>query len=225
MVEWCRAQLARGRDTHTLTRAALGVALRIAGCGDDAMAAANGLIESAEATRNPFVLSFAILAYGFAFRDTDPDRARDALRRGLVIARDSGNRSASPSWRALCPTARPSMATRWRRSNTPLWPSATTTTRVTPPISCRVGCPRRASSIGSDVTSRRPPSPASRSDPLTAVWVPEFSTAVNHLRDVLGDQIYESLAREGETMTTAAIATYAYDEIDQARTKLNAVSE
>ena len=57
------------------------------------------------------------------------------------------------------------------------------------------------------------------------MWVPEFSTTVDHLRDVLGDQVYESLAREGETMTTTAIATYAYDEIDQARTKLNAVSE
>ena len=30
-VEWCRAQLARGRDTHGLTRAALVVALAIAG--------------------------------------------------------------------------------------------------------------------------------------------------------------------------------------------------
>ena len=56
------------------------------------MAAATGLIEAAEATRNPFVLSFALLAYGSAFRDTDPDRALDALRRGLVIAQDSGNR-------------------------------------------------------------------------------------------------------------------------------------
>ena len=66
--------------------------LAIAGCADDAMAAATGLIDAAEATRNPFVLSFALLAYGFAFRDADPDRARDALRRGLVIAQDSGNR-------------------------------------------------------------------------------------------------------------------------------------
>ena len=57
------------------------------------MAAANGLIDAAEATRNPFVLSFALLAYGFAFRDADPDRALDALRRGLVIAQDSGNRT------------------------------------------------------------------------------------------------------------------------------------
>jgi hypothetical protein len=30
---------------------------------------------------------------------------------------------------------------------------------------------------------------------------------------------------EDETMTTAAMATYAYDQIDQARTELNAVSK
>ena len=61
--------------------------------------------------------------------------------------------------------------------------------------------------------------------PLTAAAVPEISTAIAHLRDVLGDQTYESLARKGETMTTAAMATYAYDQIDQARAELNAVSK
>jgi hypothetical protein len=57
--------------------------------------------------------------------------------------------------------------------------------------------------------------------PMTPVAVfPELNTAIAHLRDVLGDQTYESLARKGETMTTAAMATYAYDQIDQARTAL-----
>ena len=42
-------------------------------------------------------------------------------------------------------------------------------------------------------------------NPPTAAAVPEISTAIAHLRDVLGDQTYESLARKGETMTTAAI--------------------
>jgi hypothetical protein len=46
-----------------------------------------------------------------------------------------------------------------------------------------------------------------------------------HLRGVLGDQTYDSLARSGEAMRTAAITTYAYDQIDQARAALNAVSE
>ena len=52
-VEWCRAQLARGRDTHTITRTMLVTALAVAGAGEEARAAANGLIEAAEATHNP----------------------------------------------------------------------------------------------------------------------------------------------------------------------------
>ena len=92
-VEWCRAQLARGRDTHTLTRAALVIALKIAGSEDEAMAAAKGLIDAAEATHNPWALSFALCAYGTAFLDADPDRAREAMLRGVVIAQDSGNRT------------------------------------------------------------------------------------------------------------------------------------
>jgi hypothetical protein len=54
---------------------------------------------------------------------------------------------------------------------------------------------------------------------------PEITTAIAHLRDVLGDQAYESLARKGESMTPAAVVTYAYDQIDQARAELNAVSK
>ncbi|MGO9928802.1 MAG: hypothetical protein ACLPLP_22505 [Mycobacterium sp.] len=49
---------------------------------------------------------------------------------------------------------------------------------------------------------------------MTAATFPELDTAIAHLREVLGDQTYESLARKGETMTRAAVATYAYDQID-----------
>lgn len=41
-------------------------------------------------------------------------------------------------------------------------------------------------------------------------------TPIAHLRYVLGDETYQSLARKGETMTIAAVATYALDQIDQA---------
>jgi hypothetical protein len=60
--------------------------------------------------------------------------------------------------------------------------------------------------------------------PLTAVAFPELTTAIAHLRDVLGDETYESFARIGEAMTIAAIATYAYDQIDQARTEFEQTS-
>jgi hypothetical protein len=56
---------------------------------------------------------------------------------------------------------------------------------------------------------------------MTAAGLPELGTAITHLREVLGDQTYESLARKGETMTTAEMVTYAYDQIDQARTELD----
>jgi hypothetical protein len=59
----------------------------------------------------------------------------------------------------------------------------------------------------------------------TSLVVPEGSTAIAHLRDVLGDLTYESVARKGETMTTAEMVVYAYDQIDQARAALNAVSK
>jgi hypothetical protein len=58
------------------------------------------------------------------------------------------------------------------------------------------------------------------STPFMRKAFPAIDTAIAHVRDVLGDQIYESLAHEGETMTTAAMVTYAYDQIDQARTEL-----
>jgi hypothetical protein len=63
-------------------------------------------------------------------------------------------------------------------------------------------------------------------DPLTTGrWIPEINTAISHLREVLGDPTYEQLARKGETMTTAEIVAYAYDQIDQAQAELNATSK
>jgi hypothetical protein len=60
---------------------------------------------------------------------------------------------------------------------------------------------------------------------IAAAAFPEINIMIAHLRDALGDESYESLARKGAAMTTAAIVTYAYDQIDQARAVLNAVSK
>ena len=54
---------------------------------------------------------------------------------------------------------------------------------------------------------------------------PELLTATAHLRTALGDRAYESLARKGEAMTAAAMATYAYDQIDHVREELDGVSK
>jgi hypothetical protein len=54
---------------------------------------------------------------------------------------------------------------------------------------------------------------------FTRASYPQLNPTIAHLRDVLGAQTYESLARTGETMTTADMVAYAYDQIDQAQAK------
>jgi predicted ATPase len=219
-VEWCRAQLARGHDTHTLTRASLVQALKFAGAGEEARAAATGLIEAAEATHNPFVFSYALYIHGGAFRDADPAGALEALRRGLVIARDSGNRYTETLLAALLSSLEaehgdPLAALDCVTLAVHNFHDGGNTAGVRSPLAIltalfdRLGRHEPAATIAGFALS-----------PLTSTALPEFNRAITHLRDVLGDQTYESLARKGETMTTAAMVTYAYDQIDQARTEL-----
>ena len=56
--------------------------------------------------------------------------------------------------------------------------------------------------------------------PFTQTTYPEFDTTITHLREVLGDDVYESLARIGKNMTNAVIAKYALDQIELARVEL-----
>ena len=218
-VEWCRTQLARGRDTHRITGACLTIALAMVGSGEDARAAANGLIDAAKATPNPFVLSFALWAHGYAFRDADPAGALDGLRRGLVIAQDSGNRFIetllvgqlsrveAEHGDPLAALDHVTLAIRnYHDAGNALIRG---TLAILAAFFDRLGRYEPAAIIAGFAVS-----------PMTAALEPELSTAIAHLRDVLGDQTYESLARKGETMTTAAMATYGYDQIDQARTEL-----
>ena len=221
-VEWCRAQLKRGRDTHAFVRACLVTALMAAGSADEAIAAANGLIDAAEATGNPCVLSLALLAYGWAFHDANPARSLEALRRGLVIAQDSGNRAtqshlATNLCRFEAEHGDPLAAFDYFTVAIGNYHDSGNTYMIQSPLGLlaaffdRLGRYEPAATIaGFAVTS-----------PIAALPDnSEFRTATAHLRDVLGEATYESLARNGETMTTAAIATYAYDQIDQARTEL-----
>ena len=218
-VEWCRTQLARGRDTHRITRACLTIALAMVGSGEDARAAANGLIDAAEATPNPFVLSFALWAHGYAFRDADPAGALDGLRRGLVIAQDSGNRFIetllvgqlsrveAEHGDPLAALDHVTLAIRnYHDAGNALIRG---TLAILAAFFDRLGRYEPAAIIAGFAVS-----------PMTAALEPELSTAIAHLREVLDDEAYESLAHKGETMTTAAIAAYAYDQIDQARTEL-----
>ena len=189
------------------------------------MASADGLIDAAEATRNPFALSLALLAYGFAWRNADPGRAVEAMYRGMAIAHDSGNRFNESHLAANVAQVEVeggdasaaldhiTLAIRHLHDSGNI---VTLRSPLTNLAICldRLGHYAAAASIAGFALS-----------PLTATSFPKIDRTIAHLREVLGDQTYESLARKGETMTTAATVTYAYDQIDQARAELNAVSE
>ena len=223
--ELCRTQLARRRDTHVHIRTCLVFALVFAGSGEEAMVAANGLIEAAEATRNPYMLSFALSAYGFAFREADPVRALDALRQGLGIAQDSGNRftESMPAiglGRLEAEHGRTASAFDHLALAIRNYHDSGNTANVRSPLAVlaalfdRLGRYEPAATVAGFALG-----------PLSGRAFPEITTAITHLRHVLGDQTYESLARKGETMTTAEIVTCAYDQIDQARTQLTDAPE
>ena len=220
MVEWCRAQLARGRDTHTLTRTSLVAGLMIAGAGEEARAAADGLIEAAEATHNPFALAYALWASGYALSGADPVRASETLRRGLVIAQDSGNRFVE----ALLATA---LSRLEAERGDPLAALDDITLAIRNFYDsgnvAYVGFALATLAAFLDRLGRLEPAAIIAGfafNPLTALTIPELTTAITHLRSVLDEATYELLARKGETMTTASMVTYAYDQIDQARTEL-----
>ncbi|HWX99837.1 MAG TPA: adenylate/guanylate cyclase domain-containing protein [Mycobacterium sp.] len=221
----CRRVIAAEAGPLTITRACLVMALYFLGEGDDARVASEGLLAAADATHNPMTACFALLAHGLAYHDADPVAAYDALRRALTVAGESGNRqmesAAAVTLWIVAPTDRdPIHFFEYLTVAIRHYYDAGSVANLQNPLAIlaslldRLGHHEQAATISGVAATA-----------FTLASYPQLNTTIAHLRDVLGDETYESLARKGETMTTAAMVAYAYDQIDQARTELNAVSE
>jgi predicted ATPase len=224
-VDLCRNVIGQQAGPQTIARASLVMAFYFLGRGDDARAASQGLLAAADSTANPFTACFALLAHGLAYHDADPTAAYDALRRSLTIARESGNRqmeSASASTVLLVAadhrdpiecfeTLLVLIGRYYDIGNTALIKNPLA---ILVSLLDRLGHHEQAAIISGFAASA-----------FTRASYPQLDTAIAHLRDVLGDKTYESLARTGETMNTADMVAYASNQIDQARAELNAVSK
>ena len=216
----CRLQLELSDDSHAHARASLAMALSLEGAENEAIAVEHSVVAIAEATRNPHSISQAFLAAGLVHRYADPAAALAALRKALQIAQESGNR--------------------FDESHTAV---------VLSQLEVRHGAPQSAldhlalairnyQDSGNIATSRSPlailaallyrlrhyESAATLAEfaanPLAHKAFPEISETIARLRKVLGDDAYESLAGRGESMTNAAMASYALEQIDLARADL-----
>jgi tetratricopeptide (TPR) repeat protein len=219
-LEWEDAYVDARSDPVAISRSNRVLQLVMAGRTDDAMAAAPDVLAAAEATGNPYALSGALLGYGFAFRDADPDKAVDAMRRGLVIAHDSGIGSTE-AYLALnigrlearggdraAALDHLTLALRINRDSG-------ANLAIRSPLAILVDVLTGLESYESAATIA-----GFAVSPLTTAAFPELTATVARLRRTLGEQRYESLTRRGEAMTTAAIATFALDQIDRARAEL-----
>jgi predicted ATPase/class 3 adenylate cyclase len=218
--ELCRTQLERRGDGHVYIRACRVFGLAFAGSADEASAAAEGLIDAGVVSENPYMHSFALAACSFPLVTTDPARGLDICRQGFELAQDSGNRFNESI-----------LALNLARLEALQSVTAAAFDHLRVAIrnyhdSGNVGSVRSPLAVLSDFLARvgrlQPAAIIAgfSLSPLAVAAVPELITTIAHLRDALGDQIYESSARRGEAMTIAAIAAYAYDQIDQARAEL-----
>jgi predicted ATPase len=223
-VALCRRTIAADAGPHTLSRASLVMALYFLGEAGEARAAGEGLVAAADATDNPNTACFALLAHGIAYHDADPVSASDALRRALTIARESGNRQMESAvaltlWMFAETENDPIHYFQYLTLALHHYYDAGNVAVLRSPLAIlaaildRLGRHEQAATISGFAATD-----------FSRASYPQLDATIVHLRDVLGDQTYESLARKGETMTTADMVTYAYDQIDQAQTKLNAVS-
>ncbi len=203
------------------------MALYFLGEGDDARVATEGLLAAANATHNPMTACFALLAYGLAYHDADPVAAYDALRQALTVARESGNRQMESAtvavtllWMVAATESDPIQFVEYLTVAIHHYDDSDNVANLRNPLAIFAGVLHRLGHHEQPATIS-----GFAASAFTHASYPQLNTTIAHLRDVLGDQTYESLARKGETMTTAEIVAYAYDQIDQARTELNAVRD
>ena len=157
------------------------------------------MLTAADATDNPGVLAYALLARGLAYRYVDAVAAYDAHRRGLTIAQDSGNRLieshlAGSLAQLAAVTRRPADAFDYLTLAIRHFSDAGSFSHLHVPLAIlavvfdRLGHHEPAATIS-----------AFAATPSRGRAVPEIDTTIGHLREVLGDEAYESFARTGET--------------------------
>jgi hypothetical protein len=191
--------------------------------------AADGLLAAADATDNPNTACFALMGRGAAYTDSDRVAAYHSYRRALKIAQATGNRQLETAVATmLCVLATneddPFFGAPHHDTIDPLdyltvtirrYHDAGNVTMIRIPLTIlaavfdRLGLHDQAAIIAGFAATE-----------MARAGYPHVNATLAHLREVLGEQTFESLTRQGESMTTAEVVTYAYDQIDQARTEL-----
>jgi predicted ATPase len=224
-VEFFQERRERGEDRYGLGEAFVAIALTVSGRIEEAITSASRLPQLAEPMSNPFVASYALMCYGMAYSSRDPLRALDALRRGLTITQETGNRT-NESYIAM------TLALTLNRIDGDESDHVSLLDYISSAIanyhdSSNITQLRAALGLFATFLDRRGDAEAAATVagfagvmPTAAPTVPEFGDTISHLGDILGAKTYESFSRDGAAMTMAAMVSYAYEQIDRVRQEL-----
>jgi hypothetical protein len=202
---------------------ALAIALNFTGSSDEAATIAKDLL--AEPLGNAALESFVLLALGWAYRDSDPAKAYDALRQALLKAHDSGNSqiesNIAASLSAMAASHGDSLVAfeYFTFCIRHFVDSGSPTFMRTPLAALAVLFDRLGHYQPAAIIAEAAATPLARSA------FSEIDAVVAHLREVLGADSYESLARTGQAMTNDELSEYALNQIERARAKMPDGSE
>ena len=221
-VNLCRHVLARESGPHVAARTCLTMALAFEDTIDEAIAASDDLLAESERTHNPSAIAWARLAYGIAHRDTDPDTSYEVQRSGLTIALETGNRLVA----SHLADGLSRLSATHRELSSDAFEHTALAIRIHLDAGSFVLLTSPLASLAALLNRLERCQPAATiagfvANPLVSTTFPEVEGVITHLRNVLGDQAYESLAHAGSRMTHAEMANYALDQIDRARAELS----
>jgi hypothetical protein len=216
-LEWLQADIDSAGDPLVLARVSVVTGLVLNDRIDEAVALAGTTVTAAIATNNPASLASALFANGLASRLADPLTAMGVFRRGLSVARDSGNRwfegiCAHPLAVLEAEHGDPRIALDLFTDTINRFHDVGDTSSTRSPM---VGVVAFLDRIG-----RHEPAAVIAgyaADPLTHSVYPELAATVDRLRGLLGDSRYAILTGQGQTMTAADAVRYTLTEIELAR--------
>lgn len=177
------------------------------------------LLDIADQVDNPGAKAFASLAYGYAWRNKDSEAAYKALRRGLVIAGQSGNRmiesylAVNMSSFGVAYGGVPETLDLLTLALNNFHDSGSYSHMVAPlgVLAAnleRLGHHRAAATIiGFAATD------------FAFAAFPELAAVIARLHDGLGVDSYEALAAAGRATTPGAMAAYALMQLELVRTE------
>jgi hypothetical protein len=203
----------------------MAMTLAITGAHDEAIVASEDLRHADRVTENPALICWALIAYGHVRLETDSVSAFEAHQLGVKIARETGNRlletyHMAPLSRLAAKQGDPTEMLDFIAMSIHNYLDAGNYFLLPQPMAVlayyfdHIGLYETAATLsGFAATS------------FATIYILETEATITHLREVLGDERYNSLADAGANMSNAAMASYALDQVELARATLQSESQ